>query len=382
MPGIAKRKFVGELIRFNKKLKRPLNLIFEVLPIDYDKNTILQLFKELYPFEWQEIEQRYKHYREKDEFLVKHKKKARYKPEHPEKYFFNLQKVKHILSEGSKIRHKKLYNEKLQMEKLEHFRNKRRMSNDKKTDKVAKAKELIQDVEPLFIDIFITSYHNKGITTQGKMEIIKELQKYDCEKTMRFFSKLNDSERNNQIRRMAFFHLQKLGNYVKLRKNFKGKIKSYMTEKDDFCMTPEDLVKRIENDSIQNKKEFDVFISHSYKDSALVKKIKKSLNKKDLNIYCDWTSDNDFLKRDMAGQFTEQVLKKRIEQSRYILFVRTENTTESDNSIKSKWIQMELEHSKKLNKKIYCIDLINNGTSVEFESLEYDNENEEINWRG
>lgn len=53
MPGIAKRKYVEELIRFNKKIKRPLYLIVEILPYDYNGKTLLDYFKKFYPYEWQ-----------------------------------------------------------------------------------------------------------------------------------------------------------------------------------------------------------------------------------------------------------------------------------------------------------------------------------------
>jgi len=39
---------------------------------------------------------------------------------------------------------------------------------------------------------------------------------------------------------MAFKYLQRTGHYVKLRKKFKGKQKSYTIETDDFFMKPED----------------------------------------------------------------------------------------------------------------------------------------------
>jgi hypothetical protein len=96
MPGETKRKYIVELIRLNKLLKRPLDLIYEVLPYNYDKNTILDLFKELYPFEWETIVQRYKYYKEKDNFLKSKGKKKRYHPQKPEEYFFDLQKVKYL----------------------------------------------------------------------------------------------------------------------------------------------------------------------------------------------------------------------------------------------------------------------------------------------
>jgi len=372
MPGIAKRKYVEEIMRFNKSLKRPLKQIIEVLPYNYDADTILTLFKELYPFEWQTIDQRYQLYKEKDKFLAKQGEKIRYRPEFPENWFLNLPIVKTCLKDSSKERHKKNFSENTQKENLSELRLKRKKSIDKKNDKIENATELMQNIEPLYIDVFIAAYHKKGIKTERKIEIFKELQKYNCDKSITFFYKLNDSERNNQIRQMAFFHLQSIGRYVKLRKGFKGNKKSYMTEKNDFIMTPKDLMKKIESNNIQSKKIFDLFISHSSKDSSLVKKIIKGLNKHSLNNYCDWTSDSDFLKRELVSDYTRIVLKKRLIQAKALLVVRTPNSIQSD------WVDFELKYFKSLGKPLFCINLIGDEIEKEFSVLEYDESNETI----
>lgn len=68
MPGKTQRKYVGELMRFNKSLKIPLHNIKSILPYNYSKYDILDFFKELYPYEWNIIKQRYKQYKAKDNF--------------------------------------------------------------------------------------------------------------------------------------------------------------------------------------------------------------------------------------------------------------------------------------------------------------------------
>lgn len=323
MPGRAQRKYVGETIRINKRLSGVLRQIIEVLPYNYNSNTILELFKELYPFEWQDLNQRYQQYKKKDVFLLKQGKKIRYEPDPPDKHIFNLPMVKNILSKTRIARHKTNFDEQGSLKKLDKLKAKRTSAINSRIEKIEKANELIQNVEPLYIDAFITAYHQKGITTEGKLEIFKELQKYNSDKTGDFFYKLNDSERNNQIRDMAFKHLQSTGNYVKLRKNFKGKKNAYMTERSQFIMTPLDLLNRIERNNVQNLKVFDVFISHSFKDSTVIKNIIKAFNKHSVNIYCDWTSDSDFLKRELISDYTKVVLKKRLEQSKNLVFVKT-----------------------------------------------------------
>lgn len=348
-------------MRFNKSLKTPLSIIQSILPINYNQNDILNLFKELYHYEWKIIEERYKSYKSKDDFLKKVGKKVRYKPTQPKYYLFELQKVKHMLSQEQRTLHKNNFNEYYRLKRLNQLREKSKLRISKINEKINVAKKHIQDIEPLYLDIFIQAYHKKGITTEEKMEIVKELQKYNSERVLTFFYELNDSERNNQIRKTTFMHLQSLSRYVKLRKGFKGKQKSYMTERTKFDMKPIDLVERIENDSIQNKKKFHYFISHSFEDNELVIQIKNQMNSLNLHVYCDWLNDTDFLKRTYASEYTKMVLKKRIEQSDKVLFLRSKNTNDQQNKFFSEWVEMEILYAKELSKDIECIDLIQDG---------------------
>lgn len=375
MPGEAQRKYTGETIRINKNLSQILRCISDILPYNYNAETLVQLFRELYPYEWDELNQRYHHYKKKDEFLIKSGKKVRYKPQSAKQHFLSLPKVKNMLSEGMVAKHKVNFDEHGYQKKFDKLKAERQIAIQSKLKKLTKANELIQNVEPLYIDVFIAAYHKRGISIDDKMEIFKELQKYKSGKVLDFFYKLNDSERNNQIRNMAFKHLQVTGNYVKLRKNFKGKKQNYMTEQTQFFMTPLDLLNGIERNTLQNRKIYDVFLSHSYKDSDIVKKLIKAFNKHSMNIYCDWTSDNDFLKRELVSNYTRVVLKKRIEQSKNIVFVRTKNSINSD------WVSFELDYSRELKKTIFCIDLIDDTTTVQYQKLIYDAENEQIFWK-
>lgn len=356
MSNITKGKYLQELKCFEKSLNRPLLLISEVLPESYCQANVLELFKELYPYEWKTINQRYTHYQEKDDFLEQYAKKRRYYHLKPEDYFFNLKKVKHILHSNQKKKHKRDYREEEVSSKYEKLKIKRESSIQKKKEKIDEYKRLLQTVEPLFIDIFIGAYHLKSSTLEDKLEVVNELQKYDSQKIIRFFSKLNSSERNSQIRIKAFRHLQNMCEYVRLRKGFKGKQKSYMLNKTDFNMLPKDLIDKIENDSIQNKKVYDVFISHSSMDTEKVQKVKEILNSYKKLVYIDWISDADFLKRSHISNYTEIALKKRIEQSKNIVFIKTKNSVDNDDNINSYWIKLELEYAKDLNKNIFILD--------------------------
>jgi len=322
MGGIVKRKYESETRRLQKSFTRPLSLISEALPAEYNKYLLLNLFKELFPLMWDDLNKRYEQYESKDRFLTKVGKKKRYYHDKPDVFFFKLLKVKHMVSPGQRVKHKKTFNEKNAQLAYQSLLNKASNKVKAHEDKMLSINKDLQTVDPLYIDAFLSAYHKKGITIQGKVEIFHELKKYNTSKVIEFFQKLNDSERNNQVRRMAFEHLQKLGASVKLRKNFKGKVKSYNTEIDRFIVSPEDLYQRLESNTIQNNKKFHVFISHSYKDSDLVRQVKSCLNNHGLSVYCDWTSDNDFLKRNLVSDYTKMVLKNEFHNQGVLFFCK------------------------------------------------------------
>lgn len=171
---------------------------------------------------------------------------------------------------------------------------------------------------------------------------------------------------------MAFQHLQSLSKYVKLRRNFKGKKKTYHIDSTLPNYSPEELVKFLNSNSIESKKKYDIFISHSYLDKIKINKLKNNLNHQNLSCYYDWTSDKDFLKRTLISQYTTEVLKKRIEQSKIFLLILTHNVI-IEGEIVSEWIKMEIEHAKSLGKKIYCLNFTNiehKFINIEFQSDE------------
>ena len=366
MPGITKRKYDSETMLIRKKIKRPLYLVAEILPYDYDGADLLSLFSQFYPFEWKEIVERQKNYKEKDDFLKKVRKQTRYHPETPEQFFFNMPVVRNILSAAYKEKYKSAYSEESRDRKYNELKSKRESKMAAKTLKIEEYMKLTQEIEPYYIDLLIVAYHQRGMTTEGKIEIVTEMGKFICEKTLTFFNKLNDSEQNAQIRHIAFSHLQHSGHYVKLRKNFKGKQKSYMTATSDFDMTPADLVDRLNRDTFQSKQEFGVFVSHSFLDEKVVRATIKILNSSGFSCYCDWYSDDGFLKRSLVSDFTKEVLKKRMEQSKNILFIRTEN------SVNSPWVQFELEYCKTLGKQIMCLNMLDDGKVLPYRCVDYD----------
>jgi len=223
MAGQAKLKYNHEDILLQKSFKRPLNKIYEILPKSYSKKDILSYYKEFYPFQWQILTERQETYEEKGSFLTKKGKRKRYYPKTPEDYFYSLPKVKNMLSKGKRKQHSENYNKEEINKKRNLFERKRKSSNGKINIKIEGAKLIVQNVNPSYLNFYINSYHKKGITTEEKLVIVKELEKFDTPEVTRFFRKLNDSERNGMIRGFSFIHLQNYGYYVKLRKKLKEK---------------------------------------------------------------------------------------------------------------------------------------------------------------
>jgi hypothetical protein len=76
----------------------------------------------------------------------------------------------------------------------------------------------------------------------------------------------------------------------------------------------------------------------------------KVLNSDNKNVYCDWISDTDYLKRNLVGNATKAVIEKRLQQSKNVLLIN------SANAIKSNWVKYELNFFNNLRKDIYVID--------------------------
>lgn len=362
MPGVAYSKFTFEFICFNRSIKRPLQNIIEILPLEYNIYIIEELFKNFYYFEWLYLKEAKEHYDRKDLELEKKRGKKRYWMKTPRDYICSLPQVKRILGAKYIENHKNKFNGDEVSIKIKKLEKKRIPVLEMKKSKIKLAIERGQRVEPIFLDKLMGLYERKNTTQENKMYIILELEKYYCKKTIKFFHKKNDTEINNQLREKAFKHLQSWGHYVKMKrekdiqkKSENKKRKEFLKEEYPFqtCEilgTPGELENRILEKREQHLKKFDYFISHSSKDVEIVKEKKKELNSKGKNIYCDWISDDSYLKRTLVGEATKAVIEKRLEQSNELILIKTEF------SLKSNWVKYELNYFYRLNKPIYEYD--------------------------
>jgi hypothetical protein len=80
---------------------------------------------------------------------------------------------------------------------------------------------------------------------------------------------------------------------------------------------------------------FDVFLSHSVNDAELIMGVKTLLEEQGFKVYVDWIEDRHLDRRAVSKE-TAELLRRRLRQSKSLIYVATENATSS------KWMPWEL----------------------------------------
>ncbi|MTV41935.1 toll/interleukin-1 receptor domain-containing protein [Duganella radicis] len=80
---------------------------------------------------------------------------------------------------------------------------------------------------------------------------------------------------------------------------------------------------------------FDIFLSHSIHDAELITGVKELLEKMGFSVYVDWDADPQ-MDRSTVSKKTAEILRKRMKQSKSLIYVATEKATAS------KWMPWEL----------------------------------------
>ncbi|MBO4395099.1 MAG: toll/interleukin-1 receptor domain-containing protein [Eubacterium sp.] len=347
-----------------------LKSIQRVLPRDYTENDIIAMLKLFYPHEWHSVEIKYRYYKIKDKYIKRHFGKTRYNMKQPKELLNSSSMFRRLLSDECRDLYATNYSEKEVNELIGELWDKRKPKIEKINQKIERAKSKTQQVTPQFINQLIGLYERKNTSQKDKMYILAELQKYYNPAVIQFFLKQNDTELNKQLRWIAFYHLQSFNYHPRARRQKYMQIHTrnkkrkeylkrvYPDERHTIPKTPMELEYRIENAKEQRIKEFDYFISHSYLDSSLVQELIIYENSIGKNVFCDWISDSDYLKRNLICDATLKVLENRLEQSKCLLFV------DSNNSRHSVWCKYELNYFKELGKPMYIITIndIENGS--------------------
>lgn len=130
------------------------------------------------------------------------------------------------------------------------------------------------------------------------------------------------------------------------------------------------LFEQAKNESINmrdNHTEFDIFLSHSYKDKEVIPYLKKELENMGYSVYVDWINDR-FLSRNEVTKETAKILQTRMRQSKSLFFATSENSSDS------KWMPWELGYFDGMKDKrvaILPIQMNGNFSNNKFEGQEY-----------
>lgn len=363
MPGVTKRIYEHELMDILIMWNNQLKTIERLLPQFYTNEDVISLLKHFYPHEWNSVQAKYEYYATKDKHIKRRTGKTRYNMPSPEKLINRSQVFKRIKSSKKKSEYSKLYNQETVDYEYQKLEEKREPKIERINKKIESAKLKTQQMTPDFLDRLIGLYERKNTSQKDRMYILLELKKYYNYRVIQFFFKVNDTELNKQLRETAFYHLQSFNFQPRLRRQKYMQIhtknkkrweflkKEYPFQTYSIPLDPDELEYRINNSAEQKVKSYDFFISHSSKDSKMVQRLILYLNSKGKNVYCDWISDSDYLKRNLVREATLKVIEKRLEQSDSVLFV---SSPRSEDSI---WCKYELNYFLSLNKPICQISI-------------------------
>lgn len=348
----TKRKYTAECIEFKKRLKQPIHNVLKLMPIGFSDNAFCREFVRCYEFLWQDIVRKYVSYQDMDRRRIRKGLSKVYSFPKPE--IFLCWAAYHHLIKVRKQHEKGII---LSSAEQNLLRTELMAASEKKMAErhVKQEKNLryVQKTMPKYTNILIEEYfrykHRTPTDVMSRYIILQEAARYQSKKTMELLHKVNASERNYHLRYFAFQALQQLGETVRLHKNRKGKKRPGDIEEFEKVDTPDKLLNLIYNSEMEQNKFYDVFVSHSYKDSAKLLDLKAMLNGDNLNVYLDWVCDRGALKRELTNANTAQVIAERLKKSSALLYVYTEF------SVHSQWTPWELGYFYALGKPIYVL---------------------------
>lgn len=110
-----------------------------------------------------------------------------------------------------------------------------------------------------------------------------------------------------------------------------------ISERRDFSFNSTSR-QQVLNENIEifkSRKKYDLFLSHSFLDKALIYTLIELFNKSGYSIYVDWLIDTQ-LDRSQVNIATSDILRKRMDESKGLAYIATSNSSQS------KWCPWEL----------------------------------------
>ena len=109
---------------------------------------------------------------------------------------------------------------------------------------------------------------------------------------------------------------------------------------------------------------FDIFLSHSTKDSELVAGLKLLLEDMGFKVYVDWIEDPQ-LSRTHVTKHTAKALQVRMRQCRSLIYAFSNNSSES------RWMPWELGYFDGIKQKVAVLPITKSSSSNDFKGTEY-----------
>lgn len=111
-------------------------------------------------------------------------------------------------------------------------------------------------------------------------------------------------------------------------------------------------------------KTYDIFLSHSSKDSELILGVKATLEDLNYSVYVDWVDDPQ-LNRANVNEATANLLRERMNTSKSLFYVTTENAESS------KWMPWECGYFDGVKEKVAILPIKQYSFNNEYNGQEY-----------
>jgi TIR domain len=361
--GIAIRKYNAFKMRLYQGLKRKFVSVLTLMKPGFSDEAFVEEFRSIYSEDWRQLASFHDYYSRMDE--TRPGKKFDFPP--PKRY---LLECTFPLRRNTRQKHEKgecLSSEDQAMlrEQLTAEAHKKQKKREVKTQR---RQETVQSVAPQYLNELRNLYHTSDL--HKRIDIVKEMAKYRHPETVAFLYRILGGEKDYFIRQEAFFALQRFGNVVFLPRKKDGKkdkqdrlMNRYGGYTEDLGKGPSEVLHELECDSVQQHRQYDVFLSHSTKDHEMVLSLVSKLNALDQVVYVDWISDKEDLDRQKANDDTSQVLIERISASRCVLLMRTLNSDQSP------WTAWELDIAVANKKRVCIYDLEEKSPAPDFVTM-------------
>ncbi|EHU0373429.1 TIR domain-containing protein [Vibrio cholerae] len=120
-----------------------------------------------------------------------------------------------------------------------------------------------------------------------------------------------------------------------------------------------------ESSALFNKsKTYDIFLSHSSKDAELILGVKATLQDMGYSVYVDWVEDAQ-LDRSNVNEATAQLLRERMDASKSLFYVTTENAESS------KWMPWECGYFDGIKDKVAILPIKKHSNDNHYQGQEY-----------